>query len=202
MPFSRPTFYPDFCTTGTRTQPSGGETLSGYLPNEIPPCEEHNYLFGTTGDWIRWLDQQEQLSFSNQEFDAVIGTSGNYPDINTMIAAITGGAIINKVLVATLQTLAATQVITSGILDLELVFKPNAFYSKGGAVTPGLSILGQRITVRGGRWMNFNGGSDVAISLGGSARNCRIADVNFFNCTTAVADGGVNTTLLGNIEEV
>jgi hypothetical protein len=202
MPYSRPSNYPDFCTTGTRDAPTSGEILSGYLPNQIPPCEEHNYLFGTTGDWVRWLDQQEQLNSSQLAFDATVGTGGTYPDINSLVAAITGGAQINRVLVTTLQTLAATQLITSGITDLELVFKPQAFYSKGGAVTPGLSIAGQRITIRGGRWMNFSGGSDVAIAVQSTARNCRIADVNFFTCTKAINDAGVNTVIEGTIEEV
>lgn len=202
MPYTRPSAYPDFCLTGTRTAPGGEETNTGYQPDDIPPCEEHNYLFGTTGDWVRWLDQQQQANASQLEFDAVIGTNGTYPDINTMVTAIVGGANIHKVLVSTLQTLAATQTIPSTITDLELVFKPNAFYSKGGSVTPGLVIHGQRVTIRGGRWMNFSGGSDVAINLASDSRNCRIADINFFSCTTAVQDQGTNNVIEGIIEEV
>jgi hypothetical protein len=57
MSYTRPTYYPDFCLTGTRTPPPNGEVQTGYQPDQIPPCEEHNYLFGTAGDWIRWLDQ-------------------------------------------------------------------------------------------------------------------------------------------------
>jgi hypothetical protein len=201
-PYTRPTTYPDFCLAGTRTSPSGSEINTGYQPDQIPPCEEHNWLVGTTGDWVRWLDQQQQANAASLEFDAVVGTNGNYPDINTLCAAITGGAVINKVLVTTLQTLAATQIIPSTITDLELVFKPSAFYSKGGSVTPGLQIAGQRITIRGGRWMNFSGGSDVAIQLTSASKNCRISDINFYLCTTAVQDLGNNNTIEGICEEV
>jgi hypothetical protein len=202
MAYTRPTNYPDFALTGTRTSPSGSEINTGYQPDQIPPAEEHNWLFGTTGDWIRWLDQVTQANTAQLAYDATVGNAGTYPDINSLVAAITGGAVINRVLVTSIQTLAATQVITAGIADLEIMFKPGSFYSKGGAVTPGLVIHGQRITIRGGRWMNFSGVSDKAIQLASDSKNCRICDINFFQCTTAIEDLGTNNTIYGNTEEV
>ena len=201
--YTRPSVYPDFCTnTANRSAPSVGEVAAGYQPDQIPPCEEHNYLFGTTGDWIRWLDQQQQLAAVQLEFDATIGTGGTYADINAMMTAIAAGTVINKALVITPQTLTSTEVIPSTVTDLEIVFKPGAFINKGGSVTPGLQIAGQRIRITGGRFTNFNGGSDVCIQLTSTAKNCRINGVNFFNSTTSIADGGNGNVLSNNIEEV
>ncbi len=202
MPFTRPSVYPDWATSGTRTNPGSPAIAQGYVPDFVPPAEWHNWQFGYAGDWIRWLDQQVQQNYANVEFDAIVGTGGTYPDINSMIAAIQAGTVITKVLVSTLQTLAVTQVIPAGIADLELVFKPQAFYSKGISSTPGLQIDGQRITVRGGRWLSFSGVSDVAILLSATSRNCRIKDINFNSCTTAISDLGTGNELSGNIEEV
>lgn len=202
MPVTRPSAIPFWAVTGTRLNPGTPATNVGWQPDEVPPCEWMNYLQGLCGDWIAWLDQEQQMNASQLEFDATIGTNGTYPDINSLMTAMAGGFVANKVLVTTLQTLATSQIIPNTIADLEFVFKPNAFYSKGLGVTPGLICHGQRITFRGGRWMNFNNAGDKAIQLAADSKNCRIADINFFNCDTAVDDLGQNNVIEGIIEEV
>lgn len=200
---TRPSTYPDWALTGTRSNPGGSAINTGYTPDFIPPASWHNWQFGFLGDWVRWLDYVTQLNLAQFEFDAVVGTNGSYPDINSLMTAIIGGATgLNKILVTTAQTLAATQVIPSTITDMEFVFKPSTVYSKGLTTTPGLSIAGQRITIRGGRWTSFNGGSDVAIQFEAASKNCRAVDINFAGNTTAINDLGANNNLANNIEEV
>jgi len=202
MPYSRPSVYPDWALTGTRTNPGTPAINTGYTPDFIPPAEWHNWQFGYLGDWVRWLDQQQQINASQFEYDAIVGTNGTYATINAMIAAITGGAQIHKVLVTTPQTLTSTQIITSGIVDLWLTFRPDAVYTKGLTTTPGLSIQGQRITIEGGRWTSFNGGSDVAIQLEAASKNCRIINTNFAGNTTDINDLGTNNVIANIIQEV
>lgn len=203
MSVTRPTTYPDWCTTGTRTSPSGSEIMTGYKPDQIPPCEEHNWLWGFLGDWIRWLDQQEQLDGAQNEYDATVGTGGTYADINALIAAITGGAVHHKVLVTTPQTLASAQVITSAITDLWLVFLPQAVYTPTSGVATGMIVHGQRITVEGGRWAGFSGGGDQAIRFESDSKNCRATGINFASdCTTGLNDIGTNNISYGIMDEV
>lgn len=203
MPVTRPTTYPDWCLTGTRTAPSGSEINTGYQPDQIPPCEEHNWLWGFLGDWIRWLDQQEQLDEAQFEYDAIVGTNGTYPDINALDAAIVGGAIHHKVLVTTPQTLATPQVISAGVTDLWLTFLPQAIYTKTISVTIGLVVHGQRITIDGGRWAGFSGISEEAIRFESDSKNCRATGINFaVDCTTGLNDLGTNNAIYGNIDEV
>lgn len=202
MSYSRPSVYPDWALAGTRTNPGDPAINTGYAPNFRPPAEWHNWQFGYAGDWIRWLDQQQQLNAAQFAYDATVGTGGTYADINALIAAITGGANIHKVLVTTVQTLTATQVITSAITDLWFDFQPAAFYSKGLTTTPGISIQGQRITINGGRFTSFNGISDVAIQLESGSKNCRIINANFANNTTDINDLGINNVIANIINEV
>lgn len=201
---TRPSQYPDFCLTGTRTAPSAPLTNTGYVPDQEPLPGDHNYLFGTTGDWIRWLDQQTQLAGLQQAYDATVGSGGTYADINALVTAITGGAIIHDVLVISNITVSSTQVIPNTISDLRLWFKKGCTIAKGAGTTPGISIVGNRIELRGGRFSSFSGGSDVAVQLEAASKNCRIVDNDFVTCTTAVKDdlGGQNNQVTGTIEEV
>lgn len=202
MPYPRPSVYPDFCLTGTRTAPGGGETNSGYSPNQRPPSEEHNFLFGTTGDWVRYFDQQVQAFVIQQGFDATVGSGGTYADLNALSAAIVGGAVIHSVLVISNITVSSTQVIASTVSDLAIYFKKGTVIAKGASTTPGISIAGQRIDLFGARMSSFSGVSDVAIQLETTAKNCRIQECNFVSCTTTVNDLGNNNNLANNIEEV
>jgi hypothetical protein len=59
---AKPTLYPDWATTGTRTAPSGAAQLSGWTPGQTAPAQIQNWLQGIGGDWLRWLDQQEGIS--------------------------------------------------------------------------------------------------------------------------------------------
>lgn len=199
---TRPSQYPDFCLTGSRTAPSVPLTNTGYVADQIPLPTDHNYLFGVTGDWIRWLDQQEQLSALQFQYDATVGNGGTYADINALVAAITGGAPIREALVISNLTFSTTQVITSGIADLRLTFKKGTVMAKGASTTPGISVQGQRIDIVGARMSSFSGGSDVALQFESASKNCRALNNNFLACNTGVNDLGSNNEESGTIEEV
>ena len=202
MPFSRPSQYPDWALTGTRTYPGAPDTNSGWQPNERPPSDWMNFLQGLTGDWIRWLDQEQQLNGAQLAYDATVGSGGTYADINALVAAITGGAVIHSALVISNITVSTTQVIPNTISDLTIWFKKGTVIAKGAATTPGISVAGNRIDLMGPRMSTFNGGSDVAIQLESTSKNCRVHNGNFVSCTTAVNDLGANNSLQGNIEEI
>jgi hypothetical protein len=131
-----------------------------------------------------------------------VGSGGTYADINALVAAITGGAVINSVLVISNITVSSTQVIGSGISDLAIYFKKGTVIAKGGSTTPGISVQGNRIDLIGGRFSTFNGGSDRAIQLESNSKNCRVLNCNFVACTTAINDLGANNAEIGTIEEV
>lgn len=202
MPFSRPTQYPDWCLTGTRTNPGGPATNVGWQPDQAPPPEWHNYLFGYLGDWIRWLDQEQQLNGAQFNYDATVGSGGTYSDLNALSAAIVGGATIHSALVISNITFSSTQVIASGVSDLKIEFKKGTVMAKGLSTTPGISVAGQRIDIVGGRFSSFSGGSDVALQFESTSKNCRAINNNFAACTTAINDLGANNQLTGTIEEV
>lgn len=39
-----------------RVEPNAGKKAVGFDDGEAPAASEHNWLFGLTGDWIRWFD--------------------------------------------------------------------------------------------------------------------------------------------------
>ena len=52
---ARPTQYPDFATSGTRTEPPAPTKAAGWLAGYTMPAVWQNWLQGLTGDWIRQL---------------------------------------------------------------------------------------------------------------------------------------------------
>lgn len=198
MPFSRPTDYLDW--GGTKVEPTSGEKSAGFVPDFRPPAEWHNWMFGNVDDWVKYLDQQVQtVLIPNSDFQWMVGPGGTHASINALIAdaAVLPG---DKILVKGNTTLIATQVISKD--DLEFVFHPSAVYSKSLSVTPGLSITSNRVTISGGRWNAFNGGSDVAIQLESGSKNCSLSRIRFVNCTTGINDIGNNNDQFGIIEEI
>lgn len=198
MPYSRPTDYLDW--GGTKVEPTGGEKSAGFAPDFRPPAEWHNWMFGNVDDWVKYLDQQVQtVLIPNSDFQWLVGPGGTHASINALIAdaAVLPG---DKILVKGAATLTATQVVSKD--DLEFVFHPSAIYSKGLSTTPGLSVTANRITIRGGRWTSFSGGSDVAIQLESGSKNCILSEIRFASCNDTINDLGSNNTSFGNLEEI
>lgn len=196
---TRPSVYPDWALTGTRSNPGGPATNTGFLPEFIPPAEWHNFLFGYMGDWVRWLDFANQTNLARNEYDATVGTNGTHATINALMAD-PGIANIYRVLVTTPQTLTSTQVINKS--DIQLVFKPSAVYSKGSGLVKGISITAPRVRITGGRFTDWATAGDKAIQLEVGANNCIIVEAMGNNNATFVNDLGANNTLVAVIEEV
>ena len=196
---SRPGTYPRWALTGTRTNPGNSAINTGWLPDQIPPAEWHNWLFGFLGDWIDWLDYITQANLAIQEYDAVVGVSGTHATINALMADI-NIANIHRVLVTSPQTLTSTQVINKS--DILLDFKESAVYSKGASLAKGISITANRVRIRGGRFTDWAAGGNVAIQIESGVKNCFITECLAVNNNTFINDLGSNNLVVNNIEEI
>lgn len=198
----KPASKPDWTLTNPteRTEPTPSKKESGWAINERPAREFMNWLFYNITDWIIYLEEvTDGLLGLDAAFDAIVGTDGTHATINDLMAD-AGIANLKRILVTTTQTLTTTQIIDQD--DMEFVFKPQAVYSQGAALAVGIQITGDRVTIDGGRFTDFNGGSDIAIQLTAAAENCSIRNARFFDCDTEVDDQGSNNGLFNNITEV
>ncbi len=189
---------PDF---GTVTQePTAGEKQTGWLPNQRPPREWMNWLFFNLGEWLDYFEGvTDGLSALQSTYDVVIGVGGTHATLNDAVAD-AGVGENARVLVKDPVALAATQVLSKN--GWELVFKPSAIYAQSGIVTPGIQITAERIKLSGCRFADFDGGSDVALELDATAKNCIIFNNSYFNCDVNIQDDGTNNALSNNINEV
>lgn len=196
--YTRPTDYPQWTTgnPGVQVEPTLSQKFAGWFVNQRPPNTWMNWLFGNISDWINWLDQQVQANNNNVTYDAVVGTNGTFPDINTLMAS-ANIANIKNVLISTPQTLTATQVINQP--DMVFTFKPQAWYSPAFLVADAIHITAPRVRIFGGRFYSFTGN---VITLEVGADNCLISQVYFHNNTGTISDLASNTTLADNVEEV
>jgi hypothetical protein len=76
---TRPSQYPLWTqgNNSVRTQPTNGEQLTGFVPNQRPASTLHNWLFGIFSDWIAWLDFATQGGgpVSNAGHNILTGTT-------------------------------------------------------------------------------------------------------------------------------
>jgi hypothetical protein len=131
-------------------------------------------------------------------WDAIVGTGGTHADINAVIAD-SNIANIKRVLIISSSTLTTTQTISQA--DMEFVFKAGVVYSKNSA-TKGISVNADRVTITGGRFSGFNGGSDTAIQIESGKKNNLIHCARFNTNTADITDNGTGSMLYGNIQEV
>ena len=198
---TKPATKPDWTRTNptARVEPSGSKKENGWDPNERPPREFMNWLFYSVG--VEWLDYFEEVTDGlislQSTYDVVVGVGGTHATLNDAIADASLGDNL-RVLVQDPATLTATQVLSKN--GWEIVFKPRAIYSQGAATTPGIQVTGDRVKLVGGRFTDFDGGSDVAIQIDGE--NCRVQDCNFLNCDVSIQDNATNTLLTANLDEV
>lgn len=197
MSYIRPSSVPNWTTgnPGVQVQPTNSQKFGGFVPNMRPPSTWFNWLLGNISDWINWLDQQTQINSDIVEYDAVVGTNGSFPDINTLMAS-ANIANIKNVLVSTPQTVTVPQVINQP--DMQFIFKPQAWYTQGLSLPTCIQITSPRVRIIGGRFISFTTG----IQVESGANNCLIQNVYFNTVTTPILDQGSNTTLSSNVEEV
>lgn len=177
-PYTRPTQYSDFCLTGTRTQPPSGEINTGYAANQRPPAEEHNYLFGTNGDWVRWLDQLTQQMLAQQGYDFTVGAGGQFADLNAAMASslVQPGA---RLLIISSLALTVIQQITKN--NISIACLPNVAITDGGAGT-GIQISAAEVNWEGGKFAGF---TTTAFLIDAGSNYTIIGKSRFVNTNTA-----------------
>jgi len=197
---AKPTSKPDW-TDGDAAkvqEPSAAKKLLGWVSLERPPFEFMNFLFFNIDEWIDYFEvTTDGLLALQSTYDAVVGVGGTHSTLNDAIA---DGGLGNdvRVLVTDVTTVVATQVLSKD--GWEIVFKPRASFSQGAATTPAIQITANRVNIMGGRFIDFDGGSDVALQVDGD--NCMIRDTRFLNCDVEIEDNGTNTSISGTLTEV
>ncbi len=184
-----------------QTEPTVGKKLLGWIADERPSFKFMNFLFFNTDEWIKYLEGvTDGLLALQSTYDVVVGVGGTHASLAAAIAA--GLGPDQRVLVIDPFTVTSTIVLSENGWFIE--WKPNAIYAQGLTTTPGLRVTGERVTLVNGRFIDFDGGSDVAIELAAASKNCLVNKCRFNNVDTDIDDtlGGVNNTLSDNIIEV
>lgn len=196
---AKPAETPRWATDGGAdvTTPPTGKQDSGWI-NEKPPRQYFNWLHKWTYLWIAYLENRTDGLIA--KYDAIVGSASYASHASlTALMADPGIAAIKSVLIISSETVNATHVLNAN--DMIFEFKPGVVYSKGSAGTA-LQVTGLRNKILNGRFTGFNGGSDEAIELTSAAKNNRIIDNLFNDCTTDIQDDGENNSLQGNLVEV
>ena len=185
---------PDFATV--TQEPTALKKQAGWLPNEKPPREFMNWLFYNLGEWIDYFEgETDVLIASAKPFDFIVGSvAGMTPDLITAINLANPG---DRILVTESSVVNTTIQVNK---SLEIHFKPSITYSKG-AATSALEISGDGAMIRQGRFVGFNGGSDVAIQILNTASHTMLRDCRFASNTKNIDDQGINTTIAGLLNE-
>lgn len=135
------------------------------------------------------------------EYDAVIGDTNDLGvSHETLKAALDDPAILSgaKILVTRNESIGTTPEVTKD--NLEIVFKPNVTFTKGGAVK-GLIINADGVTLSGARFTEFSTVSDTAIEITGTKKFNVIEKCRFLNCDSQITGLVGKNISTNNIEE-
>ncbi len=180
--------------------PGAAKKLLGWVASERPPFKTMNFVLFVLDLWSKYFEEvTDTFVAQGLNYDAVIGVTGTHADFNAFNAAAILDSTLKRVLVVDPLTIAATQNLT--VNDLHFVFKPQAVISQGASLALGINISGERVTFQGGRFINFDTGTDIALRLTAAAKNCHLNGCRFFLNDTDVDDLGSNN-LLNVITEV
>jgi hypothetical protein len=187
-----------------RTEPSLSKKDEGWNIEERPAREYMNWLFFNLSEWVNYVDDVgDTLEAFNDVYSAIVGTLGpssiaTHADLNAVMAdgAVGVGA---RILVLDSATIDTTQQITKNMVMIE--FQPKVTYTKGTA-TLGLEIQADGVTIKGGRFLNYSGGGDKAMSILAGADNAMVRDTRYKNCTTEIEDLASNSSISGTLTEI
>ncbi len=158
-----------------------------------------NFLFFRLDEWQKYFENvTDGLVALQSTYDVVIGAGGTHGTLADAIAA--GLGPDQRVLVVDPFTITSPIVLSEDGWFIE--WKPSAIYAQGGATTPGIQVTGDRVTLVNGRFIDFDGGSDVAIELEAAGKNCLVNKCRFSNVDNDIQDDGTNNSLSDNINEV
>lgn len=177
-----------------QVDPGAAKKLLGWVLDERPAFEHINFALLVLDKWTKYSESVLD-EFPTNEFDAVVDTGGGgtHTSLNAATAAAASGW---KILVITAEgSVTTTANIT--VDDVEILFKPAAHFTDGGATTA-ISISGDRCKIRGGRFLSF---TSEAIEILGAASFTRLRDNSYSGNTADVTDGGTATSIVGDISE-
>lgn len=181
------------------TEPTVGKKLSGWLKGERPPFQFMNWLFFRQDEWNKYFETQTDLLIGLQSvFDYVVGVGGTHADLNALVAD-GGVANYSRVFVKDASTLTVIQTLSKEGLDI--TFGSSAHYSKGATLGIGLDVTAPNVSIRGGRFLNFDEAGGRGIRLSAGATGCMIVENRFNNCPTEIEDLGSNNLKTNNISE-
>ena len=173
-------------------EPTGAKKEAGWLPAERPSRKTMNWLFQNIDEWIKYLEVETD-KFSN--FDAVVASSGGTH--TTLQAAHDDAVIVPGSRIFVTESVALDSVVSITKNDLEIYFKPNVTYSKGGGAPAKALSLGPTahgVRVWHGRFAGFNGVGESGIEVAAAANYVMLLNNRFSNNTKDVEDNG-NTTI-------
>lgn len=172
-------------------EPTSGEKLAGYAPNQRPGNKKFNWLLGNMSDWIDYFETATD-QFAGV-YQAIVGT-GFYADINAAVAAVAAGS---RILVLDSATINTIQSISKNRIQID--FQPGVIYTKGSAASA-LQIQADYVRINGGEFFNFGAAGAVVIDAGSDFT--KIRDSHFRTCTLDIADNATNSSIEGCTTEV
>lgn len=181
-------------------EPSAAKKLTGWVALERPPFEFMNWLFFRQDEWNKYFETEtDGLLALQSTFDVVIGVGGTHA---TLEDAIADGGLGDDLSVLVKDPRTVTAPITLSKAGWKITFKARATYSQGLSTSPALILTANRIQLIGGRFTDFDGGSDIAIQVQNTAENCKIDGTYFANVDQDVDDQASNTTIVNTVTEV
>jgi len=176
----------------TRTvEPSAPKKVQGWLPDEIPPSEYHNWLFYNADQWAQWHARAGGADF-------IVGDNA-IDDFTTLAAAVAVAAAGQTIRVKKNVTLEATLVV--GLDNLRILFDPGVTITKG-AATVGIQITADGVRIDGGRMAGYTVAADVAIEVTAGSDYCSISGFRFATGTdTDINDLSGTASITAKINE-
>lgn len=162
---------------GLRTvEPSAPKKQQGWLADEFPPSEYHNWLFWNADQWAQWHARAGGADF-------IVGDEAidDFTDLASAVAAASAGQTIR---VKKDLTLSATVVIS--LANLRILFDPGVTMTNS-ASGVGLQLDAVGIRLDGGRMSGFSGG-DKGIEVTIGSDYCSITGFRFDVTTTTDID--------------
>lgn len=135
-----------------------------------------------------------------KRFDAVVGKGRftTHQSLNDVMAD-ADIANIRDILIAESDTLNEVQTIDQA--NKRIYFKAGVSYTKGTAAT-GIEVTAQGVDIERGRFVDFDGGSDIAIGFASGANYGSVFGTRFNNCDTDVLDDtSIGISILGTQTE-
>lgn len=171
-------------------EPSSGKKAAGYVVNERPPAEEHNWLFARLGNWQLYFESiTDELAAQLINYDAIVGAASGATHAD-LAAAIADAGPGWRILVLDDETVNTR--VGVNISDIEIDCKPGVTFTKG-SDTVGIEFSGARVKWRNARFVGFTTGGDIAMRFLSGADYCQVTGTIFAVSTASEVDDSAVT---------